>query len=169
LPAIESSELGDVTIRTIVLGCVSTLMLVGCAHENNAPPSGADPSAPPAQGVAVGEPNLATPPGADATPTPPPADPDQPPVDGAATLTSPATAIAGANVAVAWTGPNNTADYIDLVKKGSTATSGELSYFYLANAPDLTAPAEAGEYEVRYILDSPGGKFVFARIPLMVG
>lgn len=54
------------------------------------------------------------------------------------------------------------------MKKGSTATSGELSYFYVANTPDLTAPAEAGEYEVRYVLDAPGGKVVLARIPVRV-
>lgn len=172
LPAIESSVVGDVTIKTIVLVCVSALVLVGYACENNTPTPVADASAPPAQGVGVGEPNPATPPGADAAPTPPPADPNKPPVDGAATLTSPATAVVGANVAVAWTGPNNSGDYIDIVPRGAAATSGEITYAYVRSSKNgsviVRAPTSAGDYDIRYVQDLAGPRTVKATASLTV-
>lgn len=71
----------------------------------------------------------------------------------------------GAPFKVEWTGPNRAGDYVDLVKKGATATSGELHYFYTnAGSPgDLNAPAEAGDYDIRYILEAPGGRQILAR------
>ncbi len=81
-----------------------------------------------------------------------------------ATLDAPASAAKGAKVKVVWTGPKSSGDYVDLVRKGETKTSGELSYFYTDNAAaELTAPNEAGEYEIRYVLDAPGGRAVLAR------
>lgn len=87
-----------------------------------------------------------------------------------ATLTAPETAARGSKVKVEWTGPKRRGDYIDLVKKGHTQTSGELSYFYTdrESASELTMPAEAGEYEIRYVLEAPGGRQVLARRPLRV-
>ena len=71
---------------------------------------------------------------------------------------------------VEWTGPKRRGDYVDLVKKGETATSGELSYFYTDrdNSSELTAPAEAGDYEIRYVLEAPGGRQVLAKRSLTV-
>jgi len=88
----------------------------------------------------------------------------------AATLKADESAAKGSKVKVEWTGPKRKGDYIDLVKKGHTDTSGELSYFYTdrESASELTAPAEAGEYEIRYILEAPGGRQVLARRPLRV-
>ena len=88
----------------------------------------------------------------------------------AATLNAPPTAARGSKVKVEWTGPKRKGDYVDLVKKGHTATSGELSYFYTDrdSSSELTMPAEAGEYEIRYVLEAPGGRQVLARRPLRV-
>lgn len=63
----------------------------------------------------------------------------------------PATAIAGSNVQVKWTGPNNPGDYVTIVPKG--APVGQYtSYFYTrdANPGTLKTPAAPGDYELRY-------------------
>ena len=88
----------------------------------------------------------------------------------AATLKAPDSAAKGAKVKVEWTGPKRRGDYVDLVKKGQTATSGELSYFYTDRdgSSELTAPAEAGDYEIRYVLEAPGGRQVLAKRSLTV-
>jgi len=81
-----------------------------------------------------------------------------------ATLKPPGNAAPGAKVKVEWTGPKRRGDYIDLVRKGETKTSGELSYFYVtAPASELSVPAQAGDYEVRYVMEAPGGRQVLAR------
>lgn len=85
-----------------------------------------------------------------------------------ATLKAPASVAKGADFKVEWTGPKSSGDYVDLMEKGSTATSGEKSYFFLDDSPTLKAPEEAGEYEVRYVLEAPGGRAVLARIPVSV-
>jgi len=86
-----------------------------------------------------------------------------------ATLTAPASAAKGQAFKVDWTGPRSSGDYVDLVKKGATATSGEIDYFYVGQAAfgELTAP-EAGDYEVRYVLEAPGGRAVLVTRPIVV-
>ena len=88
----------------------------------------------------------------------------------AATLKAPDVAAKGSKVKVEWTGPKRQGDYVDLVKKGHAETSGELSYFYTdrESSSELTAPAEAGDYEIRYVLEAPGGRQVLARRALRV-
>jgi Ca-activated chloride channel family protein len=87
----------------------------------------------------------------------------------AATLNAADTVAKGSKVKVEWTGPNRRGDYVDLVKKGHAPVSGELSYFYTSSTSnELTAPAEAGDYEIRYVLEAPGGRQVLARWPLRV-
>ena len=88
----------------------------------------------------------------------------------AATLKADDAVAKGSEIKVEWTGPKRKGDYIDLVKKGHAETSGELSYFYTdrESSSELTAPAEAGEYEIRYVLEAPGGRQVLARRPLRV-
>lgn len=87
-----------------------------------------------------------------------------------ATLDAPASASGGETLSVAWTGPAGEGDYIDLVRKGHGATSGEITYAYAANGnpASLTAPGAAGDYELRYILEGPGGRKVLAASPLTV-
>ncbi|MFN3315165.1 MAG: hypothetical protein ACK46Q_17165, partial [Hyphomonas sp.] len=48
------------------------------------------------------------------------------PVDGDVTLSVPATAEAGTEIALTFTGPANARDYIDIVPRGYEQTSGEL-------------------------------------------
>jgi len=88
----------------------------------------------------------------------------------AATLKADDIVARGTKVKVEWTGPKRAGDYVDLVKKGHAETSGELSYFYTdrESTGELTAPAEPGEYEIRYVLEAPGGRQVLARRPLRV-
>jgi Ca-activated chloride channel family protein len=67
----------------------------------------------------------------------------------------------GAEFTVFWSGPNNTAGYIDLVKAGDIRTYGELSYFYLKDQPEsgtLKAAIEPGDYDVRFILQNGKGQ-----------
>lgn len=87
-----------------------------------------------------------------------------------ATLSAPDTAARGSKVKIEWTGPKRRGDYIDLVKKGHQQTSGEITYFYTDrdSSSELTMPAEAGDYEIRYVLEAPGGRQVLARRPLRV-
>lgn len=87
-----------------------------------------------------------------------------------ATLKAPPFADRGSKVKVEWTGPKRQGDYVDLVKKGHTQTSGELSYFYTdrESSSELTMPAQAGDYEIRYVLEAPGGRQVLALVPIRV-
>ena len=79
---------------------------------------------------------------------------------------------AGTTFGVEWTGPQARGDYIDLVPAGQVEASGELAYYYVERSQDgtgeLTAPEQAGSYEVRYVLEAPGGRRVLARVPLSV-
>jgi len=86
-----------------------------------------------------------------------------------ATLEAPATAKKGEAFKVEWTGPKSTGDYVDLVKKGQTATSGEADYFYTGSSPsgELTAP-EAGDFDIRYVLEAPGGRQILAKRSISV-
>jgi len=87
-----------------------------------------------------------------------------------ATLQGPATAEAGQALEVQWTGPNGKGDYVDLVKAGVTATSGEITYAYTSagNPAKIEAPSTAGDYEIRYVLEGPGGRVISAKSPLKV-
>ncbi|HEX5005630.1 MAG TPA: hypothetical protein VFV70_00875, partial [Hyphomonadaceae bacterium] len=81
-----------------------------------------------------------------------------------ATLNAPATVRKGEAFKVEWTGPRSSGDYVDLVKKGHTATSGETDYFYVEQGSpgELTAP-EVGDFEIRYVLEAPGGRQVMTK------
>jgi Ca-activated chloride channel family protein len=83
-----------------------------------------------------------------------------------ATLTAPASVKAGASFDVAWTGPNNPSDWITIV----TPNRPESEYASYVDAPrpspgKLTAPATAGSYEIRYVLN---GKKVIDRKAIQV-
>jgi len=82
-----------------------------------------------------------------------------------ATLKAPDTVKPGETFIVEYAGPKREGDYVDLVKKGYVATSGELTYFYAnGTAPnELKAPAEAGEYDIRYILQGPNLRAVLTK------
>ena len=69
-----------------------------------------------------------------------------------ATITAQASANAGSNLSLQWTGPNNQQDYITIVPQG-TAEGTYHNYTYTRKGSPLTLqmPDNAGEYELRYV------------------
>ncbi|MEP7158270.1 MAG: hypothetical protein ABI797_02495 [Chloroflexota bacterium] len=69
-----------------------------------------------------------------------------------ASVSGPASVTHGATFAVSWTGPDATGDFITIVAVGAPEGS-YLSYAYTqyGNPATLTAPATAGQYELRYV------------------
>lgn len=74
----------------------------------------------------------------------------------------------GGQLAVDWSGPDSEGDYIDVVRRGVTSTNGELSYAYtrVGNPASLRLPGETGAYDVRYVLQAPGGRKILRVTPL---
>jgi Ca-activated chloride channel family protein len=87
-----------------------------------------------------------------------------------AKLTTPDSADAGKALVVEYEGPKRAGDYVDLVKKGYIATSGELTYFYADGkaANELKMPSEAGDYDIRYVMEAPGGRIVLTKRTIRV-
>ncbi|MFO0831651.1 MAG: hypothetical protein U0637_07385 [Phycisphaerales bacterium] len=84
-----------------------------------------------------------------------------------ATLTAPALAPFGAPFSVTWTGPDNTGDYITIVPKGTQdGTYGNYALTQQGSPLTLTAPAEAGPAELRYITGQ--GAKILARRPISI-
>jgi Ca-activated chloride channel family protein len=153
----------------LLAGAALALALAGCGDKKPAPDA-ADPaaSAPPSQASASAGANVPQP--GSAT-TAAPADPNAPPVDGEATLKLPPTATVGANIEIAWTGPANGGDYVDIVPRGFTEVRNEISYAYVRNSNGsvtVRAPTTAGDYDVRYIVDLAGERKAKAVTPLSV-
>lgn len=69
-----------------------------------------------------------------------------------ASVSAPARVAAGAKFNVTWKGPNNTNDFVTIVKAG-TAEKQYGTYAYTAKGTtlELTAPDQGGDYEVRYL------------------
>ncbi len=87
--------------------------------------------------------------------------------DVTATLTPPETALVGADIRVAWTGPDYDGDRITLARAGSPdAESLVAAPATDGGAAILPAPAEPGDYELRYVMRD--GDRVLARAPLAV-
>ena len=65
---------------------------------------------------------------------------------------------AGQPFEVSWTGPDGPGDYVTIVEKGAKAGTYK-SYAYTRDGPTLrlTAPAEPGDYELRYQSDNQRG------------
>ncbi len=72
-------------------------------------------------------------------------------LEGPVTLTAPAQVLAGAEIAVGWSGPNAPYDNIQIAEAGSDSY---ISYAYVTdgNPLRLTAPEQPGRYELRYKL-----------------
>lgn len=83
----------------------------------------------------------------------------------AATLDAVASAVAGSDIQVRWTGPNAKNDYIAVV---SGTSERQINYTYTNKGSPLTlrVPPEPGRYELRYVLDA--GRKVLATQPLTV-
>jgi len=84
-----------------------------------------------------------------------------------ASITGPAEAVLGTSVAISWTGPNNKGDYITIVPLG-TPDGQYRNYTETAKGPTLalTAPVDAGEYEMRYMTGQQAR--VLARRPIKI-
>lgn len=68
-----------------------------------------------------------------------------------ASLDAPKTAVAGSNLTIGWTGPDNPQDYITIVPQGTKQDSwGNYVYTHTGNPVTLLAPIAAGNYELRY-------------------
>ncbi len=91
-------------------------------------------------------------------------------VDSEVSLVAPSEVAAGTYFSVSWQGPGREGDYVDLVPAAYQRTYGELSYFYTktGSPSQIQAPAEAGAYQLRYVLEAPGGRQVLYQIPLEV-
>ena len=84
-----------------------------------------------------------------------------------ATLQAPANVVAGASFDVHFTGPRNPRDYITLVRADDDATAyGNYANTESKDRVKLTAPIEAGDYELRYVADR--SKTVLGRTPIVV-
>jgi len=68
-----------------------------------------------------------------------------------ATLLAPAEVAAGGNLAVTWTGPDYSGDYIAIAHVGAR---GEETYSYTSDGSPLIvkAPTVPGPYELRYVM-----------------
>ncbi len=85
----------------------------------------------------------------------------------AATLAADETVVLGRTFPVAWTGPNNRGDYVTIVARGAAdATYGDYVDTGKGSPLTLTAPAAAGDAELRYV--AAQGKRVLARRPIRV-
>jgi hypothetical protein len=84
-----------------------------------------------------------------------------------ASLEGPARAIAGSDVNVKWTGPNNGSDRIHVVKAGAPEqTRSDLSVPVGANPARVTVPDVPGDYEFRYL--TAQSHITLARAPVTV-
>jgi len=84
-----------------------------------------------------------------------------------ATVSGPPSAPGGSEFAVAWTGPDNSGDYVTIVPAGASNRE-YLRYAYTrAGTPaTLTAPLEAGAYELRYM--TGGLRDILASVPISI-
>jgi Ca-activated chloride channel homolog len=80
-------------------------------------------------------------------------------------LTAPSAISTGQDFQVSWVGPDNTGDYITIVASGSPEGDwAEYAYTSEGNPVTLTAPAEVGEYEIRYANETPNPDITLGRI-----
>ena len=84
-------------------------------------------------------------------------------------LEGPNEVVAGSQIKVTWTGPNNNGDYVTIVKKGA-AVGTYLNYFYTrdGNPGTLITPLEAGEYELRYSTEATSPNPTLASRPIQL-
>lgn len=95
----------------------------------------------------------------------------QPATEPRASLSFPMVVAPGEVFTVAFTGPLLSGDWIDMITPGNDADmSGGWGWAWATGAPvALTAPAEAGDYVLRYVAEDPArGRTVLAAEPLAV-
>ncbi|MEX2624778.1 MAG: hypothetical protein WD651_13750 [Acidimicrobiia bacterium] len=84
------------------------------------------------------------------------------------TLEAPGEVDAGASFEITWTGPDGPSDYITIAPAGSVVGT-YLDYKYVNGGSPLTltAPADPGDYEIRYVSERVPD-LIFEAIPLVV-
>ena len=76
-------------------------------------------------------------------------------VEGKITLNAPAETVAGSVVQVTWTGPNNRNDYLTVIgKEVADGERGEIAWTAQGSPAKVTAPADPGSGEIRYMRGS---------------
>lgn len=77
---------------------------------------------------------------------------------------------AGKTLSVAWEGPNGARDYVDIVPRGMERTTGEIAFANVSdgNPVRVALPAEAGEYDIRYVHAGPDKEVVKAVRPITI-
>jgi len=85
-----------------------------------------------------------------------------------ATLEAPAEVVAGSEIEVQWTGPNNEGDYLTIVEAGADPGSYN-SYAYTAKENPATSGAlsEPGEAELRYVTGQDGRTLASAPVEIL--
>jgi len=89
-----------------------------------------------------------------------------------ASLSAPAETTVVARIAVGFEGPMGPEDYLDIVDEAQADIGTQRTWAWASagNPATLIAPAEPGDYRIRYIQDVPGiGRRVLASAPLSVG
>lgn len=82
-------------------------------------------------------------------------------------LSASKTALAGSQIEVKWTGPNNPGDYVTVVPKGAPVGKYTTYFYTKAGSPGkLTLPLDAGEYELRYSSEKASPNPTLASIPI---
>ena len=86
--------------------------------------------------------------------------------DVSAALSAPSSVTAGAELSVEWTGPGYQRDFITIVEPSAAANRyTDYKYTRYGSPAVIRAPAEPGDYELRYVL---GGKRVIVREAIRV-
>ena len=85
----------------------------------------------------------------------------------ATSLEAPPEVPAGSTFAVAWSGPDASGDYVTIVEEGARE-GAYMSYAYTRRGSpvELSAPIDAGRYEVRYVAGQ--GSATLASVPVVV-
>jgi Ca-activated chloride channel family protein len=84
-----------------------------------------------------------------------------------ATVKAPESVPAGTPFKVEWTGPNNVGDYITIVKPDASAATYQNYTETRHGSPlEITAPIEAGSYELRYVANR--SKTILGRTPITI-
>ncbi|MEM9080451.1 MAG: VWA domain-containing protein [Verrucomicrobiota bacterium] len=83
------------------------------------------------------------------------------------TLAAEASAEAGTNVKVTWTGPDNPGDFITIVPKNHPEKKyAKYAYSRSGSPADILAPEESGDYEIRYLAGQD--RRTLFRVPIKV-
>lgn len=96
-------------------------------------------------------------------------------IEGRAEIEAAAEVAPGTEFPVRARGPQNSRHWVDIVTSGFSEFSGEIGYFYLGEPGtpfmegSLTAPAEPGSYDLRYVIEGmKGDRRVIARRTVIV-